>query len=378
MKIGLIAYGLDRPLTGMGRYTVELARALRRMKDGPELFIFSGGSIGPLENEGFPLVPLPACRQLSALMTVGNFWISLQARRQKMDLVHDPCGVAPFLFGAGNAGMVVTLHDVIPYIYPQTSSLTERIIYQWWLPRLLPEVDAVLTGSRHSREDIRRFLNVRDDRLFMVPYGVSDQFRPVSGDGSINTIRMKYSLAGPYVLYMGDFTPRKNLHRLLEAFLSLRSRLGKFSLVLAGSRMNQKANIEPVIQWLRMGDCVRIIGPVPEADLPALYAGADLFVFPSLYEGFGFPPLEAMACGVPVISSGVASLPEVVGDAVISVNPYRVDSLAEAMRKMLTRPDLRRTMTEKGYEQAKKFSWDRTAKETMDVYRTVEGSRHSR
>jgi glycosyltransferase involved in cell wall biosynthesis len=375
MKIGLIAYGLDRPLTGMGRYTVELARALQRLDDPPEIHILTDGSTGPLRGEGFRNALLPGCRKLFALMTIGNLWVSLQARRLNLDVLHDPCGVAPFLFNAGNAGIVVTLHDVIPYVYPQTSSLLERIIYYRWLPLRLPSVQAVLTGSHHSRKDIQRYLSVRGDRLFVVPYGISDRFRASPGEGAQTEVANKYGIARPYVLYVGDFTHRKNLKRLLEAFLSMRSRRGDIRLVLAGSRMNQRVSIDPTIRRLRMENCVHVIGPIAETDLPALYAGAELFVFPSLYEGFGFPPLEAMASGIPVISSYTTSLPEVVGEAVVPVNPYKVDALAEAMRNAIVDPVLRKELREKGFRQSGRYSWDRTARETMAVYRFARESK---
>jgi glycosyltransferase involved in cell wall biosynthesis len=372
MKIGLMTYGLDRPLTGMGRYTVELARALQRLDNAPELFILTDGAMGPLRGERFRSAQLPACRKLLALMTVGNLWISLQARRLDLDIIHDPCGIAPFLFGAGKAGIVVTLHDVIPFVFPETSSVMERIIYQHWLPARLSKVHAVLTGSHHSYKDIQRYLSVRSDRLFVVPYGVSTRFQPSPEEGFRALLAEKYKITHPYILYVGDFTPRKNLHRLLEAFQSLRSGLGDIRLVLAGSRIGQKALIEPTIRRLQMEDTVQCIGPIKETDLPGLYAGALLFVFPSLYEGFGFPPLEAMASGIPVISSDTTSLPEVVGEAVISVDPCSVDALSEAMRRVIANPGLREELTQKGLIQSSKFSWARTARETMAIYQFVQ------
>jgi glycosyltransferase involved in cell wall biosynthesis len=190
-------------------------------------------------------------------------------------------------------------------------------------------------------------------------------------EGVRDRLRRRFGLNEPYILYVGALTLRKNIARALEAFAELNSSHPGLCFVLAGPSTWKKTPIASLLERLGITERVLLTGPLTDDDLPALYNGADLFVFPSLYEGFGLPPLEAMACGTPVVTSNASSLPEVVGDAAITVDPYDVDALSGAMRRVLTDPCLRDEMRQKGLARASGFTWERTARETVSVYRQV-------
>jgi glycosyltransferase involved in cell wall biosynthesis len=283
-----------------------------------------------------------------------------------LDVIHDPTGVVPFLFGAGGSKIVVTLHDVLPWSFPGTSTRIEKIIYRQWLPRTIPKAHAVITASERSRTDILRFLPVSPDRLHVIHHGISPGFHPLPVSSVRNFLIEAFDLSSPFILYAGTMAPRKNIPRLAEAFSRLAEEFPHLRLVLAGPRTEKttSANLLPADRILRLG-------PVSDLELSFLYNGCELFVFPSLYEGFGLPPLEAMACGTPVVCSNASSLPEVVGDAALMVDPVDIEGLADAMRKVLTDSALRAEMQKKGLIHARTFSWERNAMETMELYRKV-------
>jgi len=373
LRVGLIIYGLDRSLSGIGRYTLELANALAVIGNRLELVLLTSGDFGPLARENkFQRVPLPGCRLLPGLVTLGNGLILLVAKRHKLDIVHDPTGVTPFLFGAGGARTVVTVHDVFAWSCPGTSTLLDTLIYRYWLPRVLPRVDAVITVSQVSKLDIARYLRIPQSKIHVIYEGVDSRYRPLPEE-QVSQVTARYRLPKGYIFFVGSVEKRKNLHRLLQAYARLLEVGESRPLVIVGVTSRRYPEIDEALRQLRLESHVFFTGYVPDADLPALYSGADLFVFPSLYEGFGLPPLEAMACGTPVVCSNAASLPEVVGDAGLLVDPYDVEGLAEAMHRVLTDADLREELRRRGLARARQFTWERTARETVAVYREVCG-----
>jgi glycosyltransferase involved in cell wall biosynthesis len=188
----------------------------------------------------------------------------------------------------------------------------------------------------------------------------------------VQPVLERYQLSQPYILYVGSIEPRKNLLRLLQAYARLRKDLPGWKLVLVGARNAWKSTpISEEMRKLNLAPWVQLTGYIPEEDLPALYNGAGLFAFPSLYEGFGLPVLEAMACGTPVITSNVSSLPEVAGDAALLVDPYNVEEIAAAMVNVLSDQELSEDLHRRGLERSKEFSWERTAQQTLEVYKKV-------
>jgi glycosyltransferase involved in cell wall biosynthesis len=367
IRIGLIAYGLGRSPGGIGRYTREIGIALRR--EGLELTLLQAGR-APEQNG---TVGLPGARLLPGLLTIGQLEIAGIARQRKLALVHDPTGAMPLLLTG--VRRIATVHDVIPFAYPGSSTALDWLIYHFWLPLAIRRLDAVITDSQQSKADILGDLPVKPEKLVVIPAAANPHYRPLRQE-EVASIIERNKIHAPYILFVGSIEPRKNLLRLLQAYARLREWSMKWRLVIVGARNYWKSSpVVQAVQAMRLQESVTFTGYVPDADLPALYNGANLFCFPSLYEGFGLPVLEAMACGTPVVTSNTSSLPEVAGDAAILVDPYNVDEIAEAMQRVLSDPDLAADLRGKGLERAKQFSWDRTARETIAVYEKILGGK---
>ena len=365
-KIGVLTYALDRHIGGIGTYTRALIKGLRQAGWSP--LLLKAGRLEPGE-EGFGL---PGSARVPGLLTLGQFQIARHARRLDLDLVHDPTGVFPLaLVGCKK---VVTVHDVFPFVTPKTSTVLEKMVYRLWLPIALRRADAIITVSDHSKGDIIRILPFTKERIFVIPTAKHPDYRPLPAE-AVQPVLAKLTIPTPYILYVGSLEPRKNLLRLLQAYAQLRHHHPRHHLVIVVARNFWKnAPVVETVEELALKPWVHFTGFVEEEDLPALYNGADLFVFPSLYEGFGLPPLEAMACGTPVVTSNSSSLPEVVGDAAIMVDPYDVDAIADAMARVLDDPALADDLRQRGLARAGQFSWERMAQETIKVYQHVLGS----
>lgn len=363
-RLGLIAYALDRAPGGIGRYTRELRVGLHGLGVDP-VMLHAGRAAG---GEGG--VVLPGAALAPGLLSFGQVEIGWVAWRHKLALVHDPTGTMPLL--AARVRRVVTIHDVIPYVCPETSTTLDWLIYRFWLPLAIRQVQAIVTVSEQSKADIARYLPVKTEDVTVIPEAASARYRPMDPE-EIRPALARHDIDFPYILYVGSMEARKNLPRLLEAYARLREWSGKWKLVVVGARKWKYGPIFDTVQRLGLETDVHFTGFVAEEDLPALYNGADLFVFPSLYEGFGLPVLEAMACGKPVVTSNSSSLPEVADDAAILVDPYNVEAIAAAMEQVLGDSALSLELQARALAQSKKFTWEQTARETIAVYERVLG-----
>lgn len=385
MRIGYLTYGLDRSPTGIGRYAVELLTALAALPEAdtrcnglhPEIVLLTTEQEDPAGLwQSFEHHPLPGCRLLPVLTTAGHLAVAAAIRRYRLDIIHDPNGIAPFLGPAAGARRVVTIHDAFPYVYPAKHNHLDNWRYRWILPYAARRADAVITVSECSRRDLAQALQVAEARIRVTSEGVDPQFAPVPDGPARRALLERYGVTWPYVLYVGGINPRKNISRLFEAYAQVLAAYGAGGhaaprLVIAGKRQWRTEEIEATFRRLDLGEHVHFTGYVNDADLPGLYSGAELLAFPSLYEGFGLPPLEAMACGTPVVTSDVSSLPEVVGDAALTVNPFDVEALAAALMRVLTDSTLRKDLRERGLRHAARFTWSRTARETLHIYRSL-------
>ncbi len=287
----------------------------------------------------------------------GELWEQLQLPRQ--------VGKAARLWSLADTGplraahQVVTIHDLSMLEHPEWFDAKLRLWYRLLIPRLARRAEAILTVSEHSKRSIIRKLGVPESKVTAVPNGVDlRRFRP----GDPAPVRAKYGLPERYILFLGTSEPRKNLERLLLAW----SRLTEFQdiqLIIAGRPPGSAL----VASEPRPRRRTRFLGYVPEEDLPGLYAGALFFVMPSLFENFGLTVLEAMACGAPVITSQAGALPEVTGEAVLTVDPTSVEAITEAIRRLVLEPDRRLELSRKGLERACRFSWERSAQQIKDV-----------
>ena len=372
MRVGFVSYSLDTGLTGLGRYMIQLMRSLAALPSEIQVVLLATEKRDQygLWRE-FETCRLPLCRRAPTLMSWGNIAVAAAARRRDLDIVHDPNGIAPFFSARGATRRVVTVHDAFSYVQPDTHTLFDNWRCRVMLPRALRRADMVLTDSHASRRDIHHYLKVSDQRLRVVPCGVDRHFAPVPDGPARQRVLAGHGITGPYLLYVGAINARKNIARLYEAFWQVRQQRPDVTLVVVGKRQWHTGEIDATFSRLCLDDAVIFTGYVADDELPSLYSGAAVFVFPSLYEGFGLPPLEAMACGAPVITSNVSSLPEVVGDAALTVEPTDTRALATAITRVLHDREERDALRRRGLARAAQFTWERAARETLDAYQAA-------
>ena len=395
MKIAINGMFWDRPTTGSGQYLRALLPALAQRDSISDYVLIapdeaprsaacpersrrvSGQQSDDLPPRTTLLLERVALSRVSD--NLGKVWFEQVAfgracRRECATLAHVPY-FAPPLFPL--ARTAVTIHDLIPLVLPlYRGSLLVRVYTQLAVAGAR-RADAIIADSECSKRDIVNRLGIDASRVRVVYLAAHTRYRPIDDAAQIDAVRRKYALPVKFLLYLGGYDQRKNIRVIIKAFALLPEfyRAG-YRLVLAGVSLGRDSEFFPDPRriarevWVAE-DAVRYIGWVDEEDKPALYASATVFLFPSLYEGFGLPPLEAMACGTPVISSNASSLPEVVGDAAMQVDPNDVRAWAEAMRAVLTDDARRAEMRERGIAQSAKFSWERAAEETIQVYRVT-------
>jgi glycosyltransferase involved in cell wall biosynthesis len=261
---------------------------------------------------------------------------------------------------------VCTIHDLIPLDHPEWFNPRFVALYRWLMPRLVSRLQHIIAISEFTKQRLIHLLNVDPAKITVVPNGVDQSFRPVHAE-RVRQMRNALGIGDkPYVLCVSSFEPRKNLKNLLAAWAGLpATHRNEFQLVLTGARGNSKVFGDAGIGEPPPGAV--FTGYVPQEDLPALYSGASIFAYPSLYEGFGLPPLEAMASGVPVVTSNTSSIPEVVGDAGVLVDPADVAAIRDGLCHLMTSESLRKELSERGRKRAESLSWDRTASATLQI-----------
>ena len=364
MRVGVFTYGIERPdrLTGIARYTTELTRALARLDGGPEIVLLSPYPDSPLPwYRDFETVAVPGTGLLPLAATWGNLALHRAAVRARVDLLHDPCGIAPFLAPRPRYARVVTIHDVFARVLPATQDPLMRLLFATLLPLARHTADGVLTVSEASRADLHRHLGLPPEKTFVTPLGVT---LPEAAP----ELQIHSQAQAPYFLYVGNLTPRKNLGRVIGAFVQVRERHPGLRLLIVGPKF-WGSDESSALAASTPG--VDLTGFVSDEALDRLYHGAVGLVFASLYEGFGLPALEAMARGCPVIGSNTSSLPEVIGDSGLLVDPLSEDAIAEAMLLLMSGSGLRAGLVRRGLQRARAFSWDATAKRTLEVYQAV-------
>jgi glycosyltransferase involved in cell wall biosynthesis len=291
----------------------------------------------------------------------GHLWEqAVLGARTGQRLLWSPCNTGPLAVRR----QVLTLHDMAFVDHPECFSRTFGAWYRWLIPRLVRRVRRVITVSDFSRRRIADECGIPMTDIAVIPNGVDARFRPADA-AAIFDVRKRLGLSRDYVLGVGSIEPRKNLRTLLQAWRAVRARLPDVELALAGAANPACFAGQGITET--EGNGIRWLGYVNDGDLPPLYSGAAAFVFPSLYEGFGLPPLEAMACGTPVVCSNSSSLPEVVGDAAVLVNPLEPEEMAAAVVRLLSDPSLQRQLSTRGLEQSRRYNWDSAAKATAAV-----------
>ena len=384
LRIAFNATPLLSPLTGIGNYIVELGRALAATGEVDTYAFYGGrwGRGGPapspsstqdaavrrLRNLVKPLVPFG--RELRHFQQQHTFGHGL--RRHAIELYHEP-NYVPLCY---DVPVVTTVHDLSWLHYPEAHPVDRVRWLEKGLPIALERSAAILVDSEFVRQEVLSTFGVAPERVTVAHLGVDERFHPRSADETASVLVPAGLVHGSYLLTVGTIEPRKNLGVALDAYASLPTRLReRYPLVVAGGKGWRSSTIESRLRDLEARGQARFLGFVQAADLPVLYAGARAFVFPSLYEGFGLPPLEAMASGVPVLVSNRSAIPEVVGDCGVMFDPERVGSLAETLEAALDDSDSLSRRVADGLARAQTFTWARCAQTTLEVYRRVRAQR---
>ncbi len=364
-------------MTGSGQYARCLLAALTEADDGNEYVLVGPADARPNFLAGrlwrWRTVETPFRRLSRQLDKVWFEQVSLPSAlsAEEVDLVHYPYFASP-LFPTNR--VVVTLHDLIPLLLkPYRGSPAVRL-YTCLVAAAARRAHGIIADSECTRTDIVRLLGISQAKVSVVYLAADERFKPIEDREAVKQVCRKFGLGDNVILYLGGLDHRKNVGALIGAFAQLRRAFGGLQLAIAGQPTGQSKlfpDIRRVVYEAGVQDQVVFLGPVSEEDRPLLYNAARLFVFPSLYEGFGLPPLEAMACGTVVACSNASSLPEIVGDAALTFDPRNQEAMVEAMRKGLVHGALRDEMRAKGLERARGFSWRKTALETLRVYDSV-------
>ncbi len=375
MRIALSGWFWDRPETGSGQYLRRLLSSLARLHPDVTWMLLAPPEHvrGQVALPGVHFLPLPAPPG-----PLGKVWweqvtLPRAARRLGVELLHVPYWAPPLV---ARLPTVVTVHDLIPLLLQDYRGGPAVRLYTALVRAATPRATLLLTDSEASRADIARHLRVAPGRVRVIPLAADVAYRPAAGieDGAI---LRKLGLQPGYILYLGGFDRRKNLRAVFQAFAHVREALGEAArLVVAGKLPVEDSDFAPDPRRLRREaglpeTAVHFTGFIAEEAKPALYRGAQVFLYPSRYEGFGLPPLEALACGVPVVGSAATSLPEVVGDAGVLTAPDNVTGMAGALLRLLTDEAFHAALRRRALRQAARFSWEATAEATFAAYREV-------
>jgi glycosyltransferase involved in cell wall biosynthesis len=351
---------------GIGTYVRNLLRELARQDDDAEYVLLCPpadveelGALGPRFH--------PIIERSGNYSVREQLGIPLTLARARVDLYHAPHYVVPPLL---TRPFVVTIHDCIHLRFPQYLPNRAALTYARTMMRSAARRSRrVLTVSQASKDDILHYLQVPAGKVEVIYNALDERLAAPPTEDEIDRVRQRFQLTSPFILYTGNIKPHKNLDRLIEAFSILRREgLEDVKLLIIGDDISKYPSLRRLVHRFQLHGHVRFLGFVPDATLAVLYRLASVFVFPSLYEGFGLPPLEAMAAGTPVITSNVSSLPEVVGDAAVLIDPMDAGAIAEAMARVLRDPVLRETLVRRGHARVQAFSWERSVARIREVY----------
>lgn len=369
MRIGIDCRMYSTAFTGIGRYTQELTNHLFSLDSKNEYVLF-------FNHPQFDKFEPPHDRVRKILVNSPHYSIQEQTTflfhlyREKLDLMHFTHFNAPLLYARPS---IVTIHDLTLSFFPgkKMTSFLHRLGYNLILGKTVKRAKKVITVSENTKKDLQRFFHVPSDKIEVIYCGVDQKFRPIEDQKFLQSVQQKYHIDKTFLLYTGVWRNHKNLPNLLRAFSLLRKRY-KFQgyLVITGREDPFYASeIKNLISELELKQHVILTGLVDEQDLIALYNATEAYVFPSLYEGFGLPSLEAMRCGTPVVASNISSIPEICGEGnALFFDPYDPKDMAEKMNLIITDKILRQQLIENGFTRAQQFSWRKMAQEILKLY----------
>jgi glycosyltransferase involved in cell wall biosynthesis len=364
MRIGFDARAV-RYRKGIGTYSHNLLQQFAEL--GCEVVVFCHDEEKPSIPHADSFTLVSANMDPVAFYGHGAFRALVNA--SQVDLLHVP---SPWTPTPLDVPLVATMHDVTPFIYPHSLPIAVRLVYKRQLRRTLAEARRIITVSQILFSALSIYAKVDPAKVRVIHNGVSDRFVRLTDQAAIMAVRRRYSLPERFAFWAGDFRPEKNVLFLIQAWARLQNRLSDApALVLAGAQKMEYRKLRNEVAKRGLEGKVLFPGFIGDEDLPAVYSAATVFVFPSLAEGFGLPPLEAMACGTPCVVSNSSSLPEVTGSAALLFDPTSLDAFEQCMTRVLTEPELYARLREAGLQQATRFSWRRAADETLALYRSA-------
>lgn len=369
MKIAIDARGVNwYKGTGIGTYTDKILRYM--IKTHKEIFYqiyWSGKDYDEFESDNTKV--LMASKKNHRFFE--QYYFPYNLKDANVDIYHIPqngIGISEKI----NCKKIVTVHDLIPYILPETvgKGYLEKFLQE--MPRIIDLSDGIITVSECSKKDIIKFFPNSKDKVFVTPLAADDKYKPLDREKCKNIICENYNIDKPFILYIGGFSPRKNVKSLILAFSKIYKKLKEeYNLVIVGANKDDSNILKDLSIDLSVEALVKFTGFVSEELLPVFYNACNVFVYPSLYEGFGLPPLEAMSCATPVITSNISSIPEVVGDGGILIDPFNTDILEDSLEKLLNDDSMRSTLSSKALERSRNFSWEKTSEKTVESYKKV-------
>lgn len=374
MRVGFSGKIFAGRLSGNGYYLYWLLKSLLELEDENEYVLFLPGDIALPEG----LQTGPKLTVVSPRLSLNHkglrsgfeaFYVPLKFGQMGLDVLHMPTDGGGYWAPGG--ALVVSLMGIAARHFPDIHPAHIRVLQRWNMALSAKSADLILTISESSKRDLVEMFAIPPEKVKVIYLGVDPVFypRPRRSEYAAQ-IRAKYKLPERYILYVGNLEPRKNIRSLIHAFGVLQSS-EEIDLVIVGRKAWLYSDIFETANKSGFTDRIHFTGYVDSADLPWIYSLADVFVFPSLFEGFGLPNLEAMACGVPVISSNTSSVPEVVGDAGILIEPRNIEQIADAIQRVISNTELSAQLRAAGIERAKQFTWQRTARETLNAYYSV-------
>lgn len=368
MRIGIDTTALPQQPVGAGNYIINLTRSLAKLQSGHEYVIITHETGKKLfcisDNRNLQWVVVSDKNPAKRLVWEQTH-LPYLVNQLGVDLLHSLHYTRPIRLSCPSA---VTFHDMTFLLYPEKHTWYKRHFFPLAIKLSAKYADAIITVSESTRRDSMELLDIPSNKIFTTQLGVSEKFRKVNLHDLKEEVRQKYKLPQKFLLYVGLIEPRKNIPLLIDAFKLLIESGVDQSLVIVGGFGWGYRNILKQIEKIAIKNKIHFTGYIPTKHLPVIYNMASVFVYPTYYEGFGFPPLEAMACGTPVVSTDVSSIPEIVGDAGILVPTGDVNALLNAVTEILENQSLREGLIRKGKKRASLFTWERTAQETVKVY----------
>lgn len=355
--------------SGIGTYTKNLVLNLLNMNSSDKLnIIWTGDFPSDIKKDNSDIFLISGRHsEFYEQLYVPNLLI-----KNNIDLYHIPQNGIGFPFDS-SINTIVTIHDLIPYIMPETvgKGYLKRFLRD--MPYIVSQAAGIITVSEYSKKDILRFFpEFPEEKIFVTPLAANATFKPMDKNLCRKCVKDTFKVTNPFILYIGGFSKRKNVKELILAFKKVKSSLNKnYKLLIAGSLRDEGISLKNFVLSEGLSDSIVFTGFIEDSFLPTLYNAAEAFIYPSLYEGFGLPPLEAMSCKTPVITSNLTSIPEVTSDAAILINPYSVNDLSSALITLLNNKSLKDSLGEKGYKRSLNFNWNNTAQKTLYAYKKI-------